>query len=158
MTLCEWTNILMACFILFFLITSADGGYIYITMLYNISVSLALYGLYLFYFATRDLLTPFDPVLKFCTVKSVIFLSFWQGMCFVSNFNNTESILIDLNSSTMQVLVWPFWRRLKWSHRLLTMKELPHQLVLSLLAIRISSFALKCYVLRLHWDMPFPTK
>lgn len=59
---------------------SANGGYIYITMLYNISVSLALYGLYLFYFATRDLLTPFKPVLKFCTVKSVIFLSFWQGM------------------------------------------------------------------------------
>lgn len=61
---------------------SANGGYIYITMLYNISVSLALYGLYLFYFATRDLLTPFDPVLKFCTVKSVIFLSFWQGKVF----------------------------------------------------------------------------
>lgn len=59
---------------------SANGGYIYITMLYNISVTLALYGLYLFYFATRDLLTPFDPVLKFCTVKSVIFLSFWQGV------------------------------------------------------------------------------
>lgn len=58
---------------------SADGGYIYITMVYNISVSLALYGLYLFYFATRDLLTPFEPVLKFCTIKSVIFLSFWQG-------------------------------------------------------------------------------
>uniref|UniRef100_A0A182T6D7 Transmembrane protein 184B n=1 Tax=Anopheles maculatus TaxID=74869 RepID=A0A182T6D7_9DIPT len=58
----------------------ADGGYIYITVIYNISVSLALYGLYLFYFATRDLLTPFDPVLKFCTVKSVIFLSFWQGV------------------------------------------------------------------------------
>lgn len=59
---------------------SANGGYIYTTIIYNISVSLALYGLYLFYFATRDLLTPFDPVLKFCTVKSVIFLSFWQGV------------------------------------------------------------------------------
>lgn len=41
---------------------------------------MALYGLYLFYFATRDLLTPFEPVLKFCTIKSVIFLSFWQGV------------------------------------------------------------------------------
>lgn len=63
-----------------FLCYSANGGYIYITIIYNISVSLALYGLYLFYFATRDLLTPFEPVLKFCTVKSVIFLSFWQGV------------------------------------------------------------------------------
>lgn len=62
-----------------FLISRSDGGYIYITVIYNISVSLALYGLYLFYFATRDLLTPFEPVLKFCTIKSVIFLSFWQG-------------------------------------------------------------------------------
>lgn len=58
---------------------SVNTGYIYITIIYNVSVSLALYGLYLFYFATRDLLTPFDPVLKFCTIKSVIFLSFWQG-------------------------------------------------------------------------------
>lgn len=59
---------------------SPDGGYLYITIIYNISVSLALYGLFLFYFATKDLLTPFEPVLKFCTVKSVIFLSFWQGV------------------------------------------------------------------------------
>ncbi|CAH0546917.1 unnamed protein product [Brassicogethes aeneus] len=59
---------------------SPDGGYIYITIIYNISVSFALYGLFLFYFATRDLLTPFEPVLKFFTVKSVIFLSFWQGV------------------------------------------------------------------------------
>ncbi|XP_004526769.1 transmembrane protein 184B isoform X2 [Ceratitis capitata] len=59
---------------------SANGGYIYITVIYNISVTLALYGLYLFYFATRDLLTPFEPVLKFCTIKSIIFLSFWQGV------------------------------------------------------------------------------
>jgi hypothetical protein len=28
---------------------------------------------------SRDLLQPFDPVLKFFTIKSVIFLSFWQG-------------------------------------------------------------------------------
>lgn len=56
-----------------------DQGYIYITLVYNISVSLALYGLFLFYTATRDLLHPYSPVLKFLTVKSVIFLSFWQG-------------------------------------------------------------------------------
>uniref|UniRef100_A0A1B6JZF4 Transmembrane protein 184B n=1 Tax=Homalodisca liturata TaxID=320908 RepID=A0A1B6JZF4_9HEMI len=59
---------------------SLDGGYLYVTIIYNFSVSLALYGLYLFYFATKDLLTPFEPVLKFCTIKSVIFLSFWQGV------------------------------------------------------------------------------
>jgi len=45
-----------------------------------VSVSLALYGLVLFYFATREMLGPFDPVLKFFTIKSLIFLSFWQGV------------------------------------------------------------------------------
>ncbi|XP_078093591.1 transmembrane protein 184ba [Mustelus asterias] len=56
------------------------SGYLYITIVYNISVSLALYALFLFYFATRELLNPYSPVLKFFMVKSVIFLSFWQGM------------------------------------------------------------------------------
>ncbi|KAF1749187.1 hypothetical protein GCK72_025654 [Caenorhabditis remanei] len=58
---------------------SLDQGYIYITLVYNVSISLALYGMFLFYAATRDLLSPYRPVLKFLTVKSVIFLSFWQG-------------------------------------------------------------------------------
>ncbi|KAB7497950.1 Transmembrane protein [Armadillidium nasatum] len=58
---------------------SPNGAYLYIIIIYNISVSLALYGLFLFYYATKDLLKPFDPVLKFFTIKSVIFLSFWQG-------------------------------------------------------------------------------
>lgn len=59
---------------------SADSGYLYVTMIYNFSVSLALYGLLLFYQATKDLLSPYDPVWKFGTVKAVIFLSFWQGI------------------------------------------------------------------------------
>ncbi|XP_078492287.1 transmembrane protein 184B-like [Ciona intestinalis] len=56
------------------------SGYLYITIIYNISVSFALYALALFYFATQEMLKPFDPVLKFIVVKSVIFLSFWQGL------------------------------------------------------------------------------
>ncbi|XP_013411158.1 transmembrane protein 184B isoform X2 [Lingula anatina] len=59
---------------------SPESGYLYITIVYNISVSLALYALFLFYQATKELLSPYDPVLKFCVVKSVIFLSFWQGV------------------------------------------------------------------------------
>ncbi|XP_065416134.1 transmembrane protein 184A isoform X1 [Chrysemys picta bellii] len=56
------------------------SGYLYITIIYNFSVSMALYALFLFYFATLELLRPFEPVLKFLTIKAVIFLSFWQGM------------------------------------------------------------------------------
>ncbi|XP_032681715.1 transmembrane protein 184B isoform X1 [Odontomachus brunneus] len=81
---------------------SPDGGYIYITVIYNISVSLALYGLFLFYFATRDLLTPFEPVLKFCTVKSVIFLSFWQGvlLAILEKANVISPVINSLGQST----------------------------------------------------------
>ncbi|XP_012991569.2 transmembrane protein 184B isoform X1 [Esox lucius] len=56
------------------------SGYLYVTIIYNFSVSLSLYALFLFYFATRQLLVPYSPMLKFLMVKSVIFLSFWQGM------------------------------------------------------------------------------
>lgn len=55
-------------------------GYLYCTLAYNISVSLALYGLVLFYSATRDQLSKFYPVLKFFAIKSIVFLSFWQGV------------------------------------------------------------------------------
>lgn len=59
---------------------AADQGYLYITIIYNISVSMALYALVAFYAATADILRPYDPILKFMCVKSVVFLSYWQGM------------------------------------------------------------------------------
>ena len=58
---------------------SPTAGYFYCSIAYNISVTVALYGLFLFYSATRPLLSPFHPVLKFLSVKSIVFLSFWQG-------------------------------------------------------------------------------
>lgn len=61
------------------LLHSVASGYLYVTIIYNISVSLSLYALFLFYFSTRELLSPYSPMLKFLMVKSVIFLSFWQG-------------------------------------------------------------------------------
>lgn len=63
----------------FFSVHSVASGYLYVTIIYNISVSLSLYALFLFYFSTRELLSPYSPMLKFLMVKSVIFLSFWQG-------------------------------------------------------------------------------
>ena len=68
---------------------SPSGGYLYITIIYNLSVSIALYGLFLFYEATKHILAKYDPVLKFLTVKSVIFLTFWQ-VNNVKNKNNTK--------------------------------------------------------------------
>jgi hypothetical protein len=50
-----------------------------LVVVYNVSYSLALYGLWVFYLATRHILQPFNPVLKFFAVKSVVFLTFWQN-------------------------------------------------------------------------------
>lgn len=38
-----------------------------------------MYGLLLFYTSTRNLLSKYNPVIKFFSIKSIVFLSFWQG-------------------------------------------------------------------------------
>lgn len=59
---------------------SANQSYLYLTIIYTISYSVALYALALFYVACRDLLKPFNPVPKFVLIKSVVFLTYWQGV------------------------------------------------------------------------------
>lgn len=39
---------------------------------------MALYGLILFWIGAAELLQPFNPLLKFVLVKTVVFLTFWQ--------------------------------------------------------------------------------
>eukprot|EP00038_Savillea_parva_P008105 m.174807 g.174807 ORF g.174807 m.174807 type:complete len:399 (+) comp13876_c0_seq1:96-1292(+) len=55
------------------------GVYFWVALVYNTSIGVALSALLLFYAATRDLLAPYRPVLKFFIVKAVIFFAFWQG-------------------------------------------------------------------------------
>jgi hypothetical protein len=57
---------------------SVNQSYLYITIIYTISYSMALYALALFYAACRDLLRPYNPVPKFIMIKSVVFLTYWQ--------------------------------------------------------------------------------
>lgn len=57
---------------------SPSQSYLYLTIIYTISYSLALYALVLFYVACKDLLQPFNPVPKFIIIKSVVFLTYWQ--------------------------------------------------------------------------------
>lgn len=59
---------------------SPDQAYLYITIIYTMSYSMALYALALFYVACKDLLRPFNPVPKFVLIKSVVFLTYWQGV------------------------------------------------------------------------------
>jgi hypothetical protein len=59
---------------------SPKQSYLYLTIIYTISYTMALYALALFYFACKDLLQPFNPVPKFILIKSVVFLTYWQGV------------------------------------------------------------------------------
>lgn len=59
---------------------SPNQAYLYLTIIYTISYTMALYALVLFYIACRDLLQPFNPVPKFIIIKSVVFLTYWQGV------------------------------------------------------------------------------
>lgn len=60
---------------------SPDQSYLYLTIIYTISYTVALYALVLFYVACKDLLQPFNPVPKFVIIKSVVFLTYWQVIC-----------------------------------------------------------------------------
>ncbi|KAI9141067.1 organic solute transporter Ostalpha-domain-containing protein [Paraphysoderma sedebokerense] len=59
---------------------SVSSGYVWVTFLYNISVSVSMYCLVIFFFATRRDLDPYRPVPKFLCIKAIIFFSFWQGV------------------------------------------------------------------------------
>ena len=52
-------------------------GFPWLAFVNNISVSLSLYFLVLFYKATEERLAPYRPLNKFVTVKAVLFFSFW---------------------------------------------------------------------------------
>ena len=54
--------------------------YMWLTILQNFTYGSALLGLIHFWAGTRPLLKPYKPVLKFLTVKGVVFITFWQGL------------------------------------------------------------------------------
>ncbi|OJJ01649.1 hypothetical protein ASPVEDRAFT_41256 [Aspergillus versicolor CBS 583.65] len=56
-----------------------SSGYLWTGILYNISVSVSLYSLALFWVCLHHDLTPFRPIPKFLCVKLIIFASYWQG-------------------------------------------------------------------------------
>ncbi|KAG5299928.1 DUF300 domain-containing protein [Histoplasma capsulatum G186AR] len=56
-----------------------SSGYLWTGIIYNISVTLSLYSLAMFWVCMHDDLKPFRPVPKFLCVKLIIFASYWQG-------------------------------------------------------------------------------
>jgi len=63
---------------------SPRSGYLYVALLDNVSISMSLYYLVLFYMATKEELQGLKPVPKILCIKAIIFFSFWQGI--VINF------------------------------------------------------------------------
>lgn len=57
----------------------ASSGYLWTGLIYNLSVSISLYSLALFWICMHHDLQPFRPVPKFLCVKLIIFASYWQG-------------------------------------------------------------------------------
>lgn len=55
------------------------SGYLWTGIVYNMSVTISLYSLAIFWVCLHDDLTPFRPVPKFLCIKLVIFASYWQG-------------------------------------------------------------------------------
>lgn len=57
-----------------------DRGYLYITIVYNVSIGLSLYFLVLFEESASYILEGYHPIVKFLAIKAVIFFEFWQSL------------------------------------------------------------------------------
>lgn len=55
------------------------SGYLWTGILYNLSVTLCLYSLAMFWVCMSQDLQPFRPMPKFLCIKLIIFASYWQG-------------------------------------------------------------------------------
>ena len=55
------------------------SGYLWSGILYNLSVTLSLYSLAMFWVCMSEDLHPFRPMPKFLCIKLIIFASYWQG-------------------------------------------------------------------------------
>jgi len=58
---------------------------------YNISYSVALYALYLFYLAIRDDIREYNCVWKFIAVKTIVFATYWQHLLILAMNVDAES-------------------------------------------------------------------
>ena len=73
---------------------SLSDGYIYITVVENISVTISVYALVLFYHAVQKELSPFRPIAKYLCVKAIILFAMWQAILVaVGNYYNVRAFL-----------------------------------------------------------------
>ena len=75
------------------------SGYFWSGIIYNISITLSLYSLGLFWICMTEDLQPFRPMPKFLCIKLIIFASYWQGF-FLSIFVWIGAIPSDVKGYT----------------------------------------------------------
>ncbi|OCK98845.1 DUF300-domain-containing protein [Cenococcum geophilum 1.58] len=56
-----------------------SSGYFWSGLIYNISITISLYALAMFWVCMAHDLKPFRPMPKFLSIKGIIFASYWQG-------------------------------------------------------------------------------
>ena len=56
-----------------------DSGYFWTGLIYNLSITVSLYALAMFWVCMNSDLKPFRPMPKFLCIKLIIFASYWQG-------------------------------------------------------------------------------
>ena len=79
-------------------------GFPWLAFVNNISVSLSLYFLVLFYKATEERLAPYRPLNKFVTVKAVLFFSFWQS-CLFQVFTSLDLFSRDTGNVVLNLII-----------------------------------------------------
>ena len=79
-------------------------GFPWLAFINNISVSLSLYFLVLFYKATEERLAPYRPLNKFVTVKAVLFFSFWQS-CLFQIFTSLDLFSRDTGNVVLNLII-----------------------------------------------------
>lgn len=57
-----------------------------VTIILNISVSLAMYSLVVFYHVFAKELKPHNPLAKFMCIKGIVFFSYWQVKRLIQSF------------------------------------------------------------------------
>lgn len=57
---------------------SPTSGFLWVTIIINVSVAISMYFLVLFYLVTKKQLKPYRPVAKLMSIKAILFFSFWQ--------------------------------------------------------------------------------
>lgn len=77
---------------------STKSIFVWLGIVYNLSVTISLYSIAMFWKCLYVELAPFNPWRKFLCVKLIIFASYWQGLAvglltWIGVFKNSESIV-----------------------------------------------------------------